>query len=110
MPHNADVNGEARPAREVVVIDAALEPLIPKFLAHRRAESVAIGEHLASGDFEAIRKIAHNVKGVGASYGFDRLSDIAVVLEQGAKAADAASVERALAELRGYLERVDVVF
>lgn len=97
-------------ARETVVIDSALEPLIPKFLAHRRAEALALGDHVLVGDFEAIRRIAHMVKGVGASYGFDRLTDIATDLEASAKAGDSAGCSSAVATLRDYLDRVDVVF
>lgn len=97
-------------AREVVVIDASLEPLVPKFLEHRMAETVALAEHLAASDFEAVRRIAHTVKGVGGSYGFDRISEIAAVMEQGAKAGDGATVARTVYELRSYLERIDVVY
>ena len=96
--------------REVVVIDASLEPLVPKFLAHRMAETVALTEHLAASDFEAVRKIAHTVKGVGGSYGFGRITEIAVVMEQAAKAADAAMVARTVQDMRSYLERIDVVY
>lgn len=96
--------------RQTVVIDAALEPLIPKFLAHRRAEVVTLGDHLQVGDFEAIRRVAHTVKGVGASYGFDRITDIAIELETAAKHADTAGCGAAILALRDYLDRVDVVF
>lgn len=110
MSNPVDASPDGRSDREVVVIDASLAPLVPKFLAHRLAETVALTEHLGASDFEAVRRIAHTVKGVGGSYGFDRISEIAVLMEQAAKAADAAMVARRIQDMRSYLERIDVVY
>lgn len=96
--------------KEVVCIDASFEPLIPKFMVNRKKEVVAMQDALASQDFETIRQISHGMKGAGGSYGFDRVSEMAAVIEQAAKAADAIVIQRALPLLGVYLDRIEVAY
>lgn len=96
--------------KETVIVDASFEPLMPKFLANRKKEVVAMQEALAKQDFETVRQIAHGMKGAGGSYGFDRVTEIAAVIEQAAKMADASVIQRDLPLLDLYLERVEVVY
>lgn len=96
--------------KEVVCVDASFEPLIPKFLANRKKEVVLMQESLAGQDFETVRSIAHGAKGAGGSYGFDRVTEIAALIEQAAKAADASVISRELVTLASYLDRVDVLY
>lgn len=96
--------------KETVIIDASFEPLMPKFMANRKKEVTAMQEALARQDFETVQKIAHGAKGAGGSYGFDRVTEIAAVIEQAAKIADAAVIQRELPLLGSYLERIEVVY
>jgi HPt (histidine-containing phosphotransfer) domain-containing protein len=57
-----------------------------------------------------VRIVAHGIKGAGGSYGFDRISDIAAVVEQAAKTGDASTIERKIPVLGSYLDRVKVVY
>jgi len=66
-------------------------------------------EALAAHDFEQIRTLAHNLKGTGASYGFERLTELGAALETSAKQGDALEVQRQLERLQQYLGRVSVV-
>ena len=50
------------------------------------------------------------MKGAGGSYGFDRVTEIAAVIEQAAKMAEASVIQRDLPLLDLYLERVEVVY
>ena len=96
--------------KETVIVDVSFEPLMPKFLANRKKEVAAMQEALAKQDFETMRKIAHGMKGAGGSYGFDRVAEIAAVIEQAAKIADAVVIQRNLPLLSLYLEQVEVVY
>lgn len=95
---------------EVVHVDASFEPLVPKFLTNRKKEVVTMREALASQDFETVRTVAHGMKGAGGSYGFDRVSELAAVIEQAAKMRDSSTIERDLPVLGSYLDRITVVY
>ncbi|GKS66193.1 histidine phosphotransfer domain-containing protein [Nitrospira sp.] len=95
---------------EVVHVDASFEPLVPKFLTNRKKEVVTMREALASQDFETVRTVAHGMKGAGGSYGFDRVSELAAVIEQAAKTRDSSTIERDLPVLDSYLDRITVVY
>jgi histidine phosphotransfer protein HptB len=96
--------------KERVLIDASFKPLIPKFMTNRKREVTAMREALTTQDFDTVRNIAHDMKGAGGSYGFDRVSELASLIEQAAKEADASSIQRELPVLGSYLDRVEVVY
>ena len=95
---------------ELVHIDPSFEPLVPKFLTNRKKEVITMRKALASQDFETVRTVAHGMKGAGGSYGFDRVSELAAVIEQAAKTRDSSTIERDLPVLGSYLDRVKVVY
>jgi HPt (histidine-containing phosphotransfer) domain-containing protein len=63
---------------------------------------------LDRGDYTSIRRMAHDVKGTGAGYGFVPLTNVARSLEQAAAAADLARMQQALNSMEDYLESVDL--
>lgn len=87
-----------------------LSELVPRFLAHRRADADRLHEALDRADFETVRGIGHAMKGAGSGYGFDEISAIGAALERLAQAGDAAGAAAAARRLREFLDRVDVVF
>lgn len=94
----------------VVHVDAAFEPLLPKFMTNRKNEVTTMTDALVQGDFETVRKVAHGMKGVSGSYGFPEMTTVAARMEQAAKTADAGSIRSDLAALTSYLDRIEVVF
>lgn len=50
------------------------------------------------------------MRGSGAGYGFEAITDIGRSLEEAARARDADAVRKRAAELAAYLERVQVAF
>ncbi len=100
----------AAQVEELVHIDASFEPLVPKFLTNRKKEVVTMQEALAAQDFKTVRTVAHGMKGAGGSYGFDRITEIAAVVEQAAKTCDSSTIECHLPVLVFYLDRVKVVY
>jgi len=93
-----------------VVVTPELEPLIPKFLANRRTDLEALRAALAAADYPAVGEIGHRLKGVGASYGFDRITAIGRQIEIDARARDRAAVASQVEAYARHLARVRVAY
>lgn len=93
-----------------VKVDKDLEDLIPTFLGNRRKECDALRAALAAADFEQLRQLGHRMRGVGNSYGFDRISEIGKHIEDGARSGDKATLEQQIAEYGDYLSRVQIAY
>lgn len=76
-----------------------LRPMIGGFLSRRREEVARLREQLFRGDFGSIAAIAHRMKGNGAAFGFQVITDLGRELETGARAADGAECSRLIVEL-----------
>lgn len=96
--------------KDIVHVDASFAPLVPKFITNRKKEVATMREALAAQAFDTVRKISHGMKGAGGSYGFDRISEMAAVIEQAAKTGAHDTIDRELTGLDFYLERVQVTF
>jgi len=87
-------------------VDPAVAALLPAYLQRRAADARALEAALAESDYAAISAIGHRLKGLGATYGHDAISQAGRGLEEAAKARDADTVQqlittykRTLAEL-----------
>ena len=87
-----------------------IEDLIPTFLSNRQKEIGALRVALAAADFEQLRQLAHRMRGVGNSYGFERVSLIGKQIEDGARSGDKASLEAHIAEYQDYLSKVQIAY
>jgi len=102
-------SAKSRPSVERVHVEVTptVAALIPGFLANREKDVRAARAALKRRDHHALWVLAHTMKGLGASYGFDGITDIGVALERAALAHDDAGVLRAVDALESYLGRVD---
>lgn len=89
---------------------AEIKDLIPGFLANRDKDVKTLREKLKSGDFETIQMLGHSMKGSGASYGFETITEIGWSLEQAAKEKNFQEIKKWINELSTYLESVEVVY
>ncbi len=96
--------------RLTVEVDSELKDLIPNFLANRNKELGELGRALERADFEAMRIIGHNMKGVGGGYGFDHITELGVQIETAAKVKDDDKIRDCLGSYQNYLQHIDVVF
>lgn len=87
-----------------------LEPILPKYLALRIEDSARMSEALDSGDFATLKRLGHSMKGSGGSYDLPELSRIGAELEIAAKRVDCDECERLLAEMRAYLDGLEIVY
>jgi PAS domain S-box-containing protein len=89
-----------------IEVPQGLEAFAPAYLeARRRGVTEATGL-LARGEFDGLQTMAHNMAGSGGAYGFHRLTELGVSLEQSARERDRNASEQHLRALRVYLTRV----
>ncbi len=93
-----------------VVVQKEIADLIPQFLGNRRKEIESLREALAAADFEQLRQLGHRMRGVGNSYGFERVSLLGERIEQSARGNDHAVIESCISEYRDYLDRVQISY
>jgi len=89
---------------------ASLAALVPGFLAGRRRDVLAIADALERADYESVRILGHNMKGSGAGYGFNRITEIGASLEQAAARGAREEIRARSAELVRYLDGLHVVY
>src|SRR5690348_11607692 len=93
-----------------VTVAKDLEDLIPVFMNNRRKEVDSLRTALAAADFEQLRQLGHRMKGVGNSYGFERISLFGKRVEDGARSGDRVSLDACIDEYRDYLSRLEVSY
>ncbi|MBK7827004.1 response regulator [Nannocystis sp.] len=87
-------------------IHPTLAARVPMFLQSRRQDVITMFDALARGDFETVERLGHCMKGAGASFGFQAITDIGAALEQVARSTDARASRDRVNELSRYLDRV----
>jgi signal transduction histidine kinase/CheY-like chemotaxis protein/HPt (histidine-containing phosphotransfer) domain-containing protein len=90
-----------------VTVPESIEDLVPGYIDKRREDLPKFTEALASGDYDTIRRLGHNLKGSGASYGFQGLTDIGAAIESSAQAHYGPAIRAKVEELTRYLEDVE---
>ncbi len=103
------IREHARPRRVRVRVDADLVELAPEYLSECRGDVGRLREALAGEEFGIVRKLGHNLKGTGKSYGFSFVSTVGAGLERAGKNGDGGEARRWVEELDAYLERVELV-
>jgi len=103
-------NDTKRNEKIIVHVDPDIEDLIPGFLENRRKDIKTIEETLASNDYKTIQRLGHTMKGAGGGYGFDKITDIGLHIENAAKEKNADEIRRQTNELLNYLENIEVVY
>jgi len=93
-----------------VTVAKDLEDLVPTFMKNRTKELETLRAALAAGDFEQMRQLGHRMKGVGNSYGFEKVSLLGKQVEDEAKAGNREALAANLAEYADYLARVQIVY
>ena len=90
----------------VVHVDIDLEDLIPGFLDNRQKDIQKLENALQENDFETLRSIGHNLKGVGGGYGFSDITEMGSEIEVGARANDLASISENIKKFSHYLSKL----
>ena len=93
-----------------VTLARDFQDLIPEFIENRRRELQALRGALAAGRYDQLSELGHRMRGIGTSYGFDRVSILGGEIEEHARIADREGLAARIAEYAEYLARVKVVY
>jgi PAS domain S-box-containing protein len=88
-------------------IHRSLAAQVPTFLQRRRHDAVTMLDALARGDFASVERLGHGMKGAGASFGYQVITDIGAALEREARSANADASRQWVGELSAFLDRVE---
>ncbi len=91
-----------------IEIPEGFEQLSPRYLASRQKELPLLRELLERSDFDTLRRLSHNMKGTGTSYGFPDISRLGAALEQAAKAGNESDFAQQITKLAAYIEAANV--
>jgi len=94
----------------IVHIDRDLEDLIPVFMENRRKDVENLKSAVIASDYNTLRSIGHNLKGVGGGYGFAWITDLGADIEAAAKVNDIKTITELIDSYADYLGRVEVVY
>ena len=93
-----------------VTLARDFQDLIPEFIENRRRELQALRAALAAGRYDQLGELGHRMRGIGISYGFDRVSILGGAIEDQARIADRDGLAARIAEYAEYLARVKVIY
>ena len=82
---------------------------IPAYLRSCKQNVIAMREALDRVDFETVTSLGHQMRGSGAMFGFQAITDIGAALQQAAESADTDASRKWLGELSSYLDRVEII-
>jgi len=94
----------------VIEVDQDLKDLIPGFLKNVQNNISIIRDSVASGDFEKVKVLGHNMKGSGGGYGFDEITSIGLSIEQAAREGNGSVILLKLSELETYLTSIEIKY
>jgi DNA-binding response OmpR family regulator len=94
--------------RIVVRVDRELEGVVPGVLENRRQDVRSLREALERADFATIQRLGHRMKGSGAGYGFEAITQIGERLERAGRDRRPEETRECVTELEAYLERVEI--
>ena len=97
-------------AKVVAHVDSSLKEIIPGFLENRWKDTYTIITSVEQLNYETIRFLGHDMRGVGSGYGFDVITDIGKSLEMAAKTKNSVKIRKLVQELAAYLECVEIVY
>ncbi|AJE03618.1 histidine phosphotransferase [Geobacter pickeringii] len=100
---------QTKQKRHTVSIDPELMDIVPTFLEYRWQDVASLQDALAHEDPCLIRKIAHNLRGAGKSFGFGAVTGIGMRLERAALTGNWSRISKFIDLLIEYLERVQPV-
>jgi HPt (histidine-containing phosphotransfer) domain-containing protein len=83
--------------------------LRPVYLTRRREELLHVPEWIASRNYEQIRRVGHNMKGSGGSYGLFELSTLGLQLEEAARSRNDDRIRQLVADMEASIQRSSAV-
>ncbi|MBI4179438.1 PAS domain S-box protein [bacterium] len=93
-----------------VRVDGELKDFVDQFVLETRDHLKEIVRELETSDVASIQKRGHKLKGSGGAFGFDPVTDLGKLIEEGAKRGDVDTIRKSARELSDYMDRVRIVY
>jgi PAS domain S-box-containing protein len=99
------------PAAASVTVDIppGLEEAAVRYIQKRKCELPQFTSLVEAGEFEQVRRLAHNIKGTGASYGFPDLTRVGREIESAAREQNPAAVSAGLLQLADFVHAAESI-
>lgn len=97
-------------ARFQVKVDPDLEEIMDRYISLRFRELTELEQAIANRDGDTTRMLGHKLKGTGASYGFNELTQLGAAIEISGRENDFIAAVKHAAQVRDYLENVDIIY
>ena len=88
----------------LIDIPKGLEKLAWRYINVRQKELPVFQRLLESAEFEEIRRLSHNLKGTGTSYGFPDITRLGAAIESASKQKDISDLSLQMLALSDYVE------
>ena len=77
----------------------------------RRVEEIAeLKGLLAAQNFEEIARLGHRIQGVGGTFGFQKITDIAILINEGAHHNNIVEIQKQIDILEKYVASVEIMY
>lgn len=96
--------------RPSVSIDQELKEIIPQYLENRKREIELIKKALGTNDFVTLESIGHRLAGSAKSYGFNKLTEIGLNIQEDARKKSNEGIHHSLQLLEEYLGNLSVIY
>jgi CheY-like chemotaxis protein len=106
----AVVKSEVGRAGVTVKVAGNLKDVLPGYLERRRTDVQTIRAALEKGLYDTIRIAGHRMKGSGAGYGMDRITEIGSGLEDAAASGNAEGIGKLAQELEEFLDSTRIEY
>ena len=93
-----------------VSIDKELKEIVPQYLDSRKKEINDIKTALSTDDFRRLEGIGHRLAGSAKSYGFNKLTEIGLNMQDDARSKSKDKIEYSLKLLEEYLDNLSVFY
>lgn len=93
-----------------VRINPELMPIMDRYLALRRVGLEKLRMAVAAGDYAAVARQGHILKGSGGSYGLPRLSELGAAIENAGQRGELAAAAKLTKAVGEYLDNVDITY
>ncbi len=88
-----------------IQVEEELRDFLPSFLVRRFYDLDQLKKLVQEKDLVEADRLAHKLKGNGAAYGFQEITDIAVQIRKHIESGDHTGLSKCLTELEEYLNR-----
>ncbi len=105
-----EIKDQNQQGRFIIHIDPDLKELVQEFLENITKNIYLLNNALIIHDFATIQSLAHKMIGSGGSYGFNKITEIAGLMEQSAINQNVKEISNLLSELSLYLKNIKVVY